>query len=597
MLEFFRQHVGGGLLGVLLVALLAVAFAFSFGAQSKGWGEGQSEQIAAVAAGYDISEATLEYAYNLLGGRSIGRNESDAVALKLAALEGLIERSLLLEAADKMGISASSDEAIDRIVASEIFLTRPLNALFERMEAYPFFDPRDATEILVTAGHQVPQSFNSDEGEFNVDFYKNFIRNHLRQTEENFIEQQRLEIVAQRMRELMVSGVRISDAEVRAEYNRENDTATIKYIRIIPAYFSDKLKPTAEELSAWAKGHADEIKKYYEDNRFRYTDLEEQVRARHILLKVDKDAKEEVKAEVRAKIEGILARVRSGEDFADLAREFSEDPGSGKKGGDLGYNPRGRMVPEFDKVMFALKPGDISDVVETQYGFHIIKVEDTRKGNVSLEEATPEISDKLFREQKGNEMAKSTAEAFIARIKAGEKMTDVIPKEEEHAGPLSMKVTTSRKFPSTTTSIPGIGEAEEMVKAAFDADNAARMFEVGGDYYIMETAERNKPNDDEFAKLKDGLVGKLLAMKQSVWLVNQLDVMRKAAEADGRIKIMYKSAESSPAGEAEMPAPAAPEKKTSAAPKADKSAKKSEKKPAATKTSDENEGEVEADGE
>lgn len=538
MLEFFRQHVGGGLIGVLLVGLLAVAFAFSFGAQSKGWGEGQSQEIAAVAAGYDISESTLEYAYNLLGGRGMNNTDSDAVALRLSALEGLIERGLLLESAQKMGVTASSDEAVDRIVESEISLTRPLNALFERMEAYPFFNPSDATEILVSAGHQIPQSFKNDEGEFNLEFYKTFIRSHLRQTEENFIEQQRLEIIAERMRELMVSGIRISDAEVRSEYDRENDTATIRYIRIIPAYFADKLRPTQEEIDAYAKANAEEIKKNYEANQFKYTDLEEQVKARHILIKVEKDATEEVKASAKTKIEDLLQRIKNGEDFATLAQEFSEDPGSGKKGGDLGYNPKGRMVPKFDEVMFALKPGELSNVVETEYGFHIIKVEGKRKGNVSLEEATPEIAEKLYRETKGAEEAKKTAESFVARSKAGEKLDALLPKEQEK-GPLAMKLATSRKFSATATSIPGIGPAEEMVKAAFKDDKEAKHFEVGGDHYIMEVAERNKPNDKEFQEKKDELSGKLLAMKQATFLVKKIAEMRSAAEADGRVKIVY----------------------------------------------------------
>lgn len=594
MLEFFRQHVGGGLLGVLLVGLLAAAFAFSFGAQSKGWGEGQSEQIAAVAAGYDISESTLDYAYNLLGGRGLNPGDSNAAALKVAAMEGLIERGLLLAAAEKIGITASSDEAVDRIVESDVYLTRPLNSIFDRMTAYPFFDAKDATEILVSAGHRIPQSFSNDEGEFNVDFYKNFIRNHLRQTEDSFIEQQRLELIAERMRQLMVSGIRISEDEVRNEYERESDTATIRYIRIIPAYFSDKLKPTAEELDEWAKAHADEVKKYYEDNQFRYTDLEEQVRARHILIKADKDADQSKKDAAKAKIEDILKRVRDGEDFAALAKEFSEDPGSGMKGGDLGYNPRGRMVPEFDKVMFALKLGDISDVVETQYGYHIIKVEGTRKGNVSLEEATPEIADKLYREDKGKTEAETTAKAFIERIKAGEKMDDVIPKDADNTGPLSMKVSTSRKFASTATSIPGIGQAEEMVKAAFDDKEGAEMFAVGGDYYIMETAERSKPSDEEFAKKKDSLESELLAKKQANWLVNEMNEMRKSAEAEGKIKVIYQPAA---AQNVETPAPT-PAKADKKAPKksAAKDAKKPVKKKAAPAGND-NEDEEEADGE
>ncbi len=99
----------------------------------------------------------------------------------------------------------------------------------------------------------------------------------------------------------------------------------------------------------------------------------EQVRARHILLETEGEAKE------------VLERLKGGEDFAALAKELSQDPATKEKGGDLGWFPRGLMVPEFDEVAFALQPGEVSDVVQTPYGFHIIKVEE-RDEDRELEE-------------------------------------------------------------------------------------------------------------------------------------------------------------------------------------------------------------------
>ncbi|MBW2645900.1 MAG: peptidylprolyl isomerase [Deltaproteobacteria bacterium] len=103
----------------------------------------------------------------------------------------------------------------------------------------------------------------------------------------------------------------------------------------------------------------------------------EQVQASHILIKIDPQADESQKAEARKKIEQIQKRLQKGEDFAALAKEFSQCP-SNAKGGDLGYFGRGQMVPPFEKTAFALKPGTVSDIVETQFGYHLIKVTDKK---------------------------------------------------------------------------------------------------------------------------------------------------------------------------------------------------------------------------
>ncbi|HET8677288.1 MAG TPA: peptidylprolyl isomerase [Blastocatellia bacterium] len=143
---------------------------------------------------------------------------------------------------------------------------------------------------------------------------------------------------------------------------------------------------TADLLKYWSsrevlyQAYVDEmIAKYYEEHKNEY----EQVRARHILISTGSQVEEaktinpRIKNEARQRAESLLARLRKGEDFAKLAGEFSED-GSKETGGDLDYFSRGKMVTEFEQAAFALKPGEVSDLVETQYGFHIIKVEDRR---------------------------------------------------------------------------------------------------------------------------------------------------------------------------------------------------------------------------
>ena len=115
-----------------------------------------------------------------------------------------------------------------------------------------------------------------------------------------------------------------------------------------------------------------ESKAYYESNP-EYFKQPEQVQASHILIKIDSKVDESQKAQARKKIENIQKRLQKGEDFAALAKESSQCP-SKAKGGDLGYFQRGQMVPAFEQVAFALKPGAVSDIVETKFGYHLIKV-------------------------------------------------------------------------------------------------------------------------------------------------------------------------------------------------------------------------------
>ncbi|HKF58817.1 MAG TPA: peptidylprolyl isomerase [Blastocatellia bacterium] len=134
-----------------------------------------------------------------------------------------------------------------------------------------------------------------------------------------------------------------------------------------------------------------------------------EVRARHILIATgspqdekddeekgdDKKSKPLTKDEARKKAESILQRIQKGEDFATLAKENSDDPGSKTSGGDLGYFAKGKMVPEFEAAAFALKPGQTSGLVETKYGFHIIKVEDVRQLAATDPKVRQEMTDKL----------------------------------------------------------------------------------------------------------------------------------------------------------------------------------------------------------
>ncbi|HRZ94813.1 MAG TPA: peptidylprolyl isomerase [Candidatus Paceibacterota bacterium] len=551
MLELFRQHVGG-LLGALIVSALVIVFAFSFGDQSQGWCKGSAEQFVATVNGEDISESTLRFATNLIGGRNVDRRSNEWSELQRGVLEGLVERQLLIDMADELGFTVSTEEAEKAVARNEFFLTRPIDSIFERMGGFFPIPDTELARFVVADGHRIQQTFNDQSGKFSLTDFNRYVTNYLQSSEQAFVEQQRQELIALRMRELIVAAVTISPDEVRDVFNRENDTAQVAYLRLTPAWFADRLAPTAEEMAAFTQAAATDIQAYYDNNKFLYTNLEKQVRARHILLKVEEGASPEDAAKVEAEAKAVLARVKGGEDFAAVAREKSQDPGSAAKGGDLDYNTKGRMVPEFDEVMFTLAPGGISDLVKTKFGFHIIKVEDVREGNVTLEQATPEIAAKLFKDKNAKSRMEATANEWLARAKAGESLESLVPADQANLPePMQLKIRTSPAFTRGDPSIGGVGQAGEIVTAAFAATLEQplidRVFTVGEDRFLVRLEKRERPTDERFAEAKEKLGREVLARKQASWLRDRLHALTTAAEKEGRLERRIQNAAVAPA--------------------------------------------------
>lgn len=153
-----------------------------------------------------------------------------------------------------------------------------------------------------------------------------------------------------------------------------------------------------------------DAKRYFDENQEMF-DVPAQLKASHILVQVEENASEAEKAEARKKIEGIRKEVTEGADFAEMAKEKSDGP-SGERGGDLGYFGRGQMVKPFEDAAFALKAGEISEIVETRFGFHIIKALDKKPaGKMSFDDAKPRIEQILQRQ-----MAEKAVEAYIQSL-------------------------------------------------------------------------------------------------------------------------------------------------------------------------------------
>ncbi len=198
---------------------------------------------------------------------------------------------------------------------------------------------------------------------------------------------------------------KITEAELRSHFRQG-----MAIQQFIDEEFARKVKVTEKEA-----------RKYYDENREIFKQPE-QVRASHILIKVDPGADESKKKEARKRLEALQKKLKEGEDFAKLAREFSEGPSS-SRGGDLGYFGRGQMVKPFEDAAFALKPGEVSGIVETRFGYHLIKVIDRRPETVI---AFEEIKERLGEFLKQEKVKKDVA-LYVEKLKEKAKIERLLP--------------------------------------------------------------------------------------------------------------------------------------------------------------------------
>jgi peptidyl-prolyl cis-trans isomerase D len=261
------------------------------------------------------------------------------------------------------------------------------------------------------------------------------------------------QIILNRFRSIALESTVVSQADIEHEFRLKNEKTAIEYVKLDPQKLAAEIKPTPAELKDYyeknkaayripekramklvivdpakiAEGVAvtdAQVRIAYDQNKDRYR-LQERVKARHILIMTQgKPASEEPK--LKAKAEDILKQLKAGGNFAELAAKYSDDPGSKTKGGDLGWFGKGQMVPEFEATTFALKPNEISGVVKTSYGYHIIQVLEKDQARLKpFEEVKTELTAEL-KKQKGQQEIQATLDDAQAAIKKNPEQLDSI---------------------------------------------------------------------------------------------------------------------------------------------------------------------------
>lgn len=295
----------------------------------------------------------------------------------------------------------------------------------------------------------LPMAFNG--GTFiGMDQYTALVQQRFQLPVANFEEIIRQGLLEEKFRKLVTDGISVGPDELKDGYRYKNEKVKLDYALIKPEDLEAKITPTDAEIkAAYEKNKSkyqvperrtvryalldinqlrstvqisdDVLKKQYQDNIQQY-EVPDQVHVQHILLKTvgQTDALVE---ETKKKAEDVLKQAKKGAKFDELAKKYSEDPGSKDKGGDLGWIRHGQTVPEFDKAAFSLAPGQISDLVRTQYGFHIIKVLEKQNAHTK---PFDEVKDSLRTQPLLNEadkQASTTADQLSKAIRQSSKVS------------------------------------------------------------------------------------------------------------------------------------------------------------------------------
>ena len=502
MLSLMRKHAGSWMIKVVLGAVV-VTFIF--------WGGYQftSRRLSRIASVNDQWITIDEYksTYNQLLNQvrqTFGNNLTDdllqSLGLRKRALDQLIDNALMMQAAENFNLTVTDDELAQAIKSMPVFQT---GGVFDESRY----------QLLLT-------------------------QNKL--TRSQFEARQREALQLQKLRQLIIGAVKVSDPEALEWYKWNNAQVSIDYVlvetnrytNIAPAdgdlekYFEDnktsyKTEPTAKARYLVFKPEAyrplvkisdDEIRDYYETNLEQFKSPKT-VEARHILIKVDQDADDETVAEAKKRIEDILKKAREGQDFAELAKQYSEGP-TKDKGGYLGEFQKDSMVKPFSNKAFSMAAGEISDPVRTRFGWHLIKVEKVNPASTTtLDDARDEIRKKLT-DEKSKILAQDDAEAASDAVYEGQDLDSIAAQRD-------LAIQETGHF-SQSNPPKGIKNGSQFATVAFELpDNEISDIQDFGDgYYLIEVIEKIPSAIPEFASVKDKV--------RQDWVKQEQDDMARA---------------------------------------------------------------------
>ncbi len=514
MLSLMRKHASSWIIKFLLAAIIVVFI--PWGVQQ--YTSGRSSRVAEVNGSIITLDDYRSTYTNLVEQvrQSFGNNVNDeliqTLGLPKRALDQLIDRALMLQAAEKLSIQVSDDELAQSIGSIGAFQTAGV------------FDNQRYLSML----------------------------SRTQLTPEAFEVQQREAMVINKLQGFISGNIKVSDTEAQQWYKWNNTEVDLDYVLIEPQQIKN-IKPTAEEIQSHFEANKEKYKTdpelkirylylnpqnyldklkileediadYYESNLDKFR-TPQTVQARHILMRVDQNATPEQVKDARQRIVDVLKLARDGQDFAELAAEYSEGP-TKSKGGDLGTFRRQDMVKPFSDKAFSMQAGEISEPVRTDFGWHIIKVEKVNPATVqSLDEARTEIEDKLKADRSRN-LAYDEAEAVFDATFEGQQFIDIA--KERGLKMINTDFFTQKKGPA------GTQNARQLAEAAFKLplNEVSEIQDLGNGYYLIEALEKRPAQIPELKDVEAEVKKDLIKEKKDAEALRQAQSILTELEND-----------------------------------------------------------------
>jgi peptidyl-prolyl cis-trans isomerase D len=371
----------------------------------------------------------------------------------------------------------------------------------------------------------------SADGTFSNEQYMNYAERQFG-TERNFIESIRREMLADKTRNLLVLSFGLSDAEVRDALRFERDQVRLLIVNI-PTEIDEELEFSDEEIAALVENEEGRLRAIYQENIQEY-DLPERAHARHILIRTPPTASDEELLVFKERIDVIRQRIVDGEEFAEVAKTESQDPGSAERGGDLGTFRRGEMVPVFEDAVFNSTPGELSEVLKTEFGYHIFYTESVLEAEShSYEEVSAELAKRALAEDAAVLEADTLGEELNQLVTEGSSL-------EEAARELKLSIERTGLFGRRGDHyIPTLGPSEEMMEFVFAAKEGdiTPITVVEGKRFTAQVAERLTITDADLEESLPAERARLLNLKRTEALTEWLTKEREGLEEVGQLVV------------------------------------------------------------